>query len=223
MRTHPSSGSAPIFVADPDGPARGSLVLIHHRTGIDGFVIDIARRCVALGLLVVVPDFFAGLEPALDPEEKKARLADDQLCTELAKCRALASELAPDAGRPAVLGFCMGGRIALLAAAADLGYGKACCFYGGAIGDPWGDGPAPIARIRPGIVDIQFHRGVHDANPAMDDALALLDAVESVGGRLQLCTYTGAGHAFLNADRPEVYAADAAARAWSTAVDFLTS
>ncbi|MEU0386903.1 dienelactone hydrolase family protein [Streptomyces chartreusis] len=216
----------PVYTVRPASGTRGAVTLVHHRTGIDGFVVGIARRCLDAGLAVVVPDFFHGIAPHADPEVRKSELRDDTLLSDLWQCASITSDLA-DGRVPSILGFCMGGRIALLAVAAGLPYARACCFYGGAPRTPWGPGPSPIDRIGErgrtarSPLDIQFHRGTLDGHPSAADAEALTAAVEDAGGFLQLCTYAGAGHAFMDPGRADCYHPAAAARAWASAAAFL--
>ncbi|WP_416955691.1 dienelactone hydrolase family protein [Streptomyces sp. Agncl-13] len=216
----------PVHTVRPASGTRGAVTLVHHRTGIDGFVEGVARRCLDAGLAVVVPDFFHGIAPHPDPEVRKAALRDDTLLSDLRQCASLTSDLA-DGRAPGILGFCMGGRIALLAVAAGLPYARACCFYGGAPRTSWGPGPSPIDRIGAGTrtvrspLDIQFHRGTRDDYPSAADADALTTAVEDAGGQLQLCTYAGAAHAFMDPGRADCYHPEAAARAWASAAAFL--
>jgi carboxymethylenebutenolidase len=209
----------PVLVARPGMPESGAVIVVHHRTGIDRFVIDVVTRLCSEGLGVVVPDLFAGIPAHPDPEVRKAQLRDVRIERDMRATARLAASLTGHG--PSIVGFCMGGRIALLAAVTGVPVSRAACFYGGAIQQPWGEGPAPLDLLTARTPPVQFHRGVEDVHPDDGDTRALLERAQQTGAEVDLCTYAGAGHAFLDPYREDAYAPRAAARAWTTATAFL--
>lgn len=216
----------PVAVLEPVESALGAVVLFHHRGGTDNFIRDAGFRLRDAGLVVLVPDMFVGLPPDLTADERKHRLRDDDVVALTVALVAYAREQ-HGSSAPAALGFCMGARLAFLAAAAATGVSSACCFYGGGLttAAPAG-GTTPVQRVallREPPVPIQLHRGTRDSvatDAEQQDASAY---VEDAGGYLEACVYTGARHAFCNRDDPQRYHPRAAERAWWNALGFLTT
>jgi carboxymethylenebutenolidase len=219
---HPSdrylAAGVPLWMFEPGAAARGAVVVLHHRTGLDGFMADVVTRLTAGGFVSVVPDLFAGQPVGLGPEERKCLLRDDAVLTVLAE----GVRLMAVGGLPvAALGFCMGGRLAFLAGVAGIGIDRACCFYPGEIDRGWHASTAPLERVGAGAADTQLHRGARDSNATAAQFDAAVAAFDQAGAYLEACTYSGARHAFANPYATERYHPVAAARAWAGAMAFL--
>jgi len=74
-----------------------------------------------------------------------------------------------------IVGFCMGGRIAFLMAAASESFKAAVDFYGGGVYSKWGDRPAPAELAANVSCPVQGHFGELDKNPPPDE-MRRLDA-----------------------------------------------
>lgn len=115
-----------------------------------------------------------------------------------------------------VIGFCMGGALALLLGTLRPEMVKAVVpFYGLIV---W---PATEPDWSKMTAAVQGHYAEHDdsAGPAAVEKMET-----ELGGRglsVELFLYPGTEHAFFNDTRPEVYDAPASARAWERAVGFL--
>lgn len=213
-----SAGPATVCTFAPDGAPAGAVLLLHHRTGLDAFTAHAASRLLAEGFIVAVPDLFAAQPAGLAPEERKRLLRDDDVLDTVAAC---ARAMPPTPAGVAALGFCMGGRFALLAAVAGAGVGRACCFYGGEIDRGWHTRDSPLARVGPGVAPVQAHRGARDSNATAAQLDAAIAAFDRVGGYFEALTYAGARHAFANPFAAERHHPTAAARAWGSATAFL--
>ncbi|MCU1640723.1 MAG: dienelactone hydrolase family protein [Nocardia sp.] len=211
----------PIHVRAPGGPAAQVVLMFHHRTGLDAFTEDAAARLTATGALVVIPELFAGMPAGLEPDEYKSRLHDDPVI-DLTRMLVADTGTRFGLGRPAAIGFCLGGRLALLAAAADTGVRRASCFYGGATQVGWHSPLSPIDRLAGGGgVPVQLHRGNRDSAVTAESELAAVQAADATGTPLEACVYAGARHAFCNASDPLRYHSYATERAWANALSFL--
>ncbi|MFI7020089.1 dienelactone hydrolase family protein [Streptomyces sp. NPDC050164] len=213
-------GRTPVWTFAPEAPADHAVMFLHHRTGFDAFTAHTTTRLLEQGFVVAIPELFAGQPSGLAPEERKALLHDDDL---IALMAGTIASLASAGLSAAALGFCMGGRLALLAAVADIGVHRACGFYGGNLDKGWHTPISPLHRTHARVPLVQLHRGTADSNPSAAQLSAAVSAFDEVGGYLEACTYTGAGHAFANPFAPDVHHPTAAARAWSTAMAFLTT
>jgi carboxymethylenebutenolidase len=116
-----------------------------------------------------------------------------------------------DPRRVASVGFCFGGSMVGLLAAADPELGAAVIFYG--------QSPPPdqIPAIRCPVLGLyggEDHR-ITDTVPAF------AEAAQRAGVRFRYHVYPGAQHAFFNDTRPAVYHAEAARDAWPRVLAFL--
>ncbi len=112
-----------------------------------------------------------------------------------------------------VVGFCMGGQLALLAGTRNRRIGAVVDCYGihPNVTLEWKELAAPVLGI--------FAEQDSFVPPA---AVAKLDAeLRAAGKRCHFTTFPGVDHAFLNDTRPDVYDAAAAERAWGMIVSFL--
>jgi carboxymethylenebutenolidase len=207
----PSETPVPAYRSDPRGPARGSVIVVHEIFGLTPHIRSVCDRLAAAGYVAVAPDLFAGeLDGACLPytaEGKqrgiaiKNRLSEERLAAPLHQwARRRSNE-----GRVGVMGFCLGGTLAWIAA------GKpetacAICYYG--VGLLRHAGMAPHAPVL-------MHFGRRDpAIPATDIALFH----ERQPG-VEIHEYD-AGHAF-NRDDDAAYDGPSALQAWRRSMAFL--
>jgi len=112
----------------------------------------------------------------------------------------------------AVMGFCMGGALAIASAVRLDGLTAAVCFYGMP--------PKEFADPKDIKVPFQGHFGTKDdwVSPAVVSDMET--AMKQVGATPEIYSYD-ADHAFFNKTRPEVYNPEAADLAWSRMMAFL--
>lgn len=216
MRIH---SEAPSGAAEVPG-----VVVIMHGPGLDRFIEDRVASLARHGYAAAAPDLYHR-QPAdgLDMMARIGRLRDDEILADVdaavAHLRALER---PRVTELAVLGFCMGGRITYLAAAARPGLWHAAgVFYGGNIMKPWGDGPAPFELTSQIASPVIGFFGLEDTNPSPDDVDRIEGELARHGVPHELHRYAGAGHAFLNFTNAERYRAAPAEDAWQKLLAFL--
>jgi carboxymethylenebutenolidase len=114
-----------------------------------------------------------------------------------------------------VVGFCMGGGLALWLATRRPDAVRAVVpFYGFVPRDTQPDWSALTAPI-------EGHFAAHD-DLAPPEMVAGLEAeLHDLGKEMRAFTYPGTTHAFFNDTRPEVYDEDAARQAWVRTLEFL--
>jgi carboxymethylenebutenolidase len=212
-----ADGDMRCYVAVPaeSGP-HPAVIVIQHAGGVDQFVQGMTDRIAAAGYAGIAPDLYHREDPASsdDPMTRMGRLRDVQILVDvdaaIAHARTL-GEVRP--GPLGVTGFCMGGRVAYLVAAARDDIAASVVFYGGNINRAWGDGPSPFERSSGIAAPVLGLFGEDDGNPSPADVAALDEELTKRGKRYEFHSYAGAGHAFMNEGRPS-YRADAAADAW---------
>ena len=202
----------------PAGKGPG-IVLFEEIFGVNRHIRAVADQYTLDGFVVLAPDVFwragARLEFGYEGEDRERAVAnmkslDPKKAAEDIKTTVAALRARPEvAGKVAALGYCMGGRLAYIAAA-TAGVDAAVSFYGGAIHDQ-------LERVPSIKCPMQFHYG------GKDQAIPL-EAVEKVkaafkGKNAEFHIYP-AGHGFNCWDR-SAYHAPSAALAHGRALEFL--
>ena len=212
-----ADGDMRCYVATPTsaGP-HPAVIVIQHAGGVDAFVRGMTDRIAEAGYVGIAPDLYHREDQASsdDPMTRMGRLRDAQILVDVDAAATHVRTLdTVRAGPLGVTGFCMGGRVAYLIAAARDDIGAAVVFYGGNISRPWGNGPSPFERSSAISAPVLGLFGEEDGNPSPDDVAALDRELTRLGKVHEFHSYPGAGHAFMNGDRPS-FRPDAAADAW---------
>jgi carboxymethylenebutenolidase len=109
------------FLAQPDAPTKGGVVILPTIFGVNAFVRGYAETLARAGLAAAVWDHYEGLPLTTDYEESKARarkLSDAGMQAAVKKwIDYMAGEL--QLTSIGVLGFCLGGRSVLITSARD--------------------------------------------------------------------------------------------------------
>jgi carboxymethylenebutenolidase len=214
-----------VRVARPPTPdLLPGIVLIHHRGGIDKFTARSAERLAANGFHVAAPNLFHRRPPGEDTAESRKHLSDGEVVADIAAAvdylRSLPTQVRGDA--LAIMGHCMGGRMAYLGAAANPHFKAAVVLYGGGILRGEGEGrPAPIELTKNISGPVLGLFGKEDTNPSPADVAAIDAALTEAKIRHAFHSYEKAGHAFQNFEDKERYRHDAAEDAWKRIIAFL--
>ena len=199
-------------------PAAGrapAIVVIQEYWGINDQIRHTVQRLADDGFVALAPDLYYGAlaRDAAEASALMARLDRPRALSEIAGAVELLQRHPRSNGRVAVLGFCLGGALALSAATAVKGLAAVVAFYG-VPKDPdqvdWSEVDAPV----------QAHFSTSDGWAKPEVGQRIQAAVTAAGGAMELYLYDAA-HAFMNERRPEVYDAAAAQLAWQRTVDFL--
>jgi carboxymethylenebutenolidase len=212
-----------LYVSVPSGTGPfPAVVVIQHQGGVDDFMEEMTRRVASAGYAAVAPDLYHRDSPDCkdDGPTRRARLLDVNVIKDVnATVDFLISHRSVEAERLGIIGFCMGGRVSYLMAAANPHFKAAVAYYGGNIMVPWGEGLAPFDRTAEIHCPLLGLFGEDDTNPSPSD-MRKLDAELTKHGRVhEFHSYPGAGHAFMNR-RGERYRADADRDSWPKALAF---
>ncbi|HEV2212334.1 MAG TPA: dienelactone hydrolase family protein [Gammaproteobacteria bacterium] len=217
-------------------PARSgsfpAIVVLMEAYGITGHIRGVCERFAKLGLVAVAPDILHGeVYSYTDVDKVMARIPtvkDDLVMEEIgATLDWLESQDNVRKGNTAVIGFCMGGRLALLAGCRHSDRLKAVVsFYGGGIApegdtDRFGRTP-PIGEVAKLNAPLFLGYGAEDAGIPPAEHARIVQALSAGKKRYCLAVYPNAGHAFLCEERQN-YAPQAADRAWYECTDFLAA
>ena len=213
-----NGGTAEGYLAEAAGGGPG-VIVVQEWWGLVGHVKDLAERFAAAGFTALAPDFFHGA--TTDEPDEAMRLmmglAMDRAAKDVAGAAAYLSGLesvtTPVLG---VVGFCMGGSLALWSATVAENIQAAVGFY-----------PAvPWERMDPSWPNYDgksalIHCSEEDGTSAAEGIRTAVAAIEEAGGSVEVFDYPGTSHAFFNDERPEVHDAAASALAWDRTVTFL--
>jgi len=220
----------PGYLARPrgGGPYSG-LMLLHDIFGVSDHARDVARRLANVGFATLVPDCFARIELGTDESrvrERAARLDDSLTVRDIENAAALLRDLPFCNGKVGTVGFCMGGRSALLLACSSDKIDATIDCWGGSITPDMGVGalhPVPVVDLvknmrRP----VYAVFGADDENPSQAHAAELRERLQREGklGLVTMETFANAGHAFFADHRPERYRERAAFELWPKMVSF---
>jgi carboxymethylenebutenolidase len=219
--------------AHPGPGPRPAVIVIHEAGGLGEHIRDVANRFAALGYLALGVDLYTregGPPPAGDMQALMARLFSMSDETALGDLEGAADFLRarPDAsGRVGCIGFCMGGRYALLFACASDRLNAAVDCWGGFIDAATPEErstparPTPPLELAPRLgCPLLAAVGAEDHNPSPQIALQLREQAAASGQEVEVEIYEGAGHAFFADYRP-TYRPAPAAQLWERVVPFL--
>lgn len=216
----PSNGaSADGYLASPEEGAGPGIVVIQEYWGLVPHIIDVCDRFAAEGFTALAPDLYHG-DAASEPEEARKLMTTmdlDQAARDLRGAVAALEESDVVRGQGVgVVGFCMGGGLALTLACHDAGVRACVSFYG--LAPP---GAEPDWSQLAGPVELHIAEGDRTNTP--EAAHQLRDQLKDLGKSVEVHVYAGTQHAFFNDTRPDVYDADAARLAWERTLDFFRS
>jgi len=219
------------YLAHPDEGTHPGVVMIPDVWGLADHTRDLARRLAEEGFAVLAVDPYrkTGRGAFETPPEAMAWIASlsDPLVLETVQeaIDALAGHAAVGGANVGITGFCMGGQYALLAACGCRGLSACAPFYGMV---RYADGLDPARKPRSpleALADlgcrVEGFYGEEDAIIPVSDVEALRGALAAGGPGGEIHLYPGAGHAFMNDTRAELYRPEAAADAWGRLVRFL--
>lgn len=203
------------YLARPSGddPAP-AVIVIQEWWGLNEHIMDVTRRFAQAGFVALAPDLYKGAVATEPDEARKLVMELDQPEAVAEIDQAMAYLLDQDyvAGEKAgVVGYCMGGGLALQSAVASDRVGAAVPYYGALLS------PEEAAQVK---APVQAHYGTEDRF----DLDALAEMVQVIQDETEFAaeayTYEGAPHAFFNDERADAYRPEAAADAWQRTLEW---
>jgi len=228
-----------VYVTPPSvqvtaGMNRPVVIVAHHAVGIyhHTFLRKFADDLASHGFLVVLPDFFHRVWSDTVPHGHKmpfekmniramlGSLNDVEIHEDLRALLKWTEQWNDD--KKGIVGFCMGGRIAWLAAVdpeLNSKISAAVPYHGGNVFKSLGKGAQAPSELIPSNLqaNVLGHFGSIDSNPSLDDMRRLQDLA---GAKLKTRVYEGADHGFCCEDSAK-YAESAAKQAFGSTVQYL--
>jgi carboxymethylenebutenolidase len=218
----PSNGStAHGYLATPPGGTGPGLVVIQEWWGLVEHIKDVADRLAGEGFVALVPDLYHGKSVGNTEPDEAGKLLMSLNLEQAAKDMSGAVDYVAAHSRGegiGVIGFCMGGGLALLLGTQRPDVVKAVVPFYGLISSPAME--PDWSRMTAAV------QGHYAENDDMAGPPAVEKLERELGGRgvpVELFLYPGTTHAFFNDTRPEVHDPEASALAWQRSVEFLRS
>jgi carboxymethylenebutenolidase len=213
-----AGGRLPAYLSLPPERSGPGVIVIQEWWGLVPHIRNVADRLATHGFVAVAPDLYHGAETT-EPDEAARLVMElrlDQTAQELtATVDALLARPETTGGRVGVMGFCMGGGLALKLATLTPEVAAVVSYYGfPRQGLEW-----DLSQIKGAVL---YHQAEHDDDFAPDGLVSRMRAeLDRAGVPATFHRYPGTTHAFFNDDRPSTYDAEAAALSWQRTLEFL--
>lgn len=206
------------YLSVPSSGRGPGVLVLQEWWGLVPQIRDVCDRLARSGFVALAPDLYRGASTA-DPNEAAQLMMElevERAGRDLgAAVEALRRRPETDGVGVGVIGFCMGGQLALHAAA--------LCPEVSAVIDCYGVHP----RVRPDWAAIRAKvLGVFaedDEFVSAADVASLSTALDEAGVDAQIRVFPRVGHAFMNESRPDAYDASVAALAWREVENFFAA
>ncbi|MFL5883988.1 MAG: dienelactone hydrolase family protein [Thermoleophilaceae bacterium] len=218
------------LAAPTDGAGNPGLIVIHEAMGLNEHIRDVARRFAALGYTALAPDLYTreGAPPEDFPKVMAAIQAvpDERAVGDLEGAAEFVRAWPGASGKVGCIGFCSGGRHALLFACSGDSLDAAVDCWGGNVlraskdADTTPERPVPVIDMIDRLsCPLYVVVGAEDQNPSRADAERLRERLSAAGKVFHIDVYDGAGHAFFADYRP-TYREKPAQRMWDEVTAF---
>jgi carboxymethylenebutenolidase len=212
-----NGGVAEGYLALPPNGSGSGVLVIQEWWGLVPHIKDVADRFAAAGFVALAPDLYHGSQ-ADEPDEAAKMMMQMSIEQAGKDLSGALDALAERSGGSAlgVVGFCMGGGLAIVVGCQRPDLVKAVVPFYGAV--PWPDAPIDYTRLSAPVLG---HYAEKDgwATPAAAEELAT--ALRAAGNTdVTIHVYPGTDHAFFNDTRPEVYDEAASKLAMARTVEF---
>jgi carboxymethylenebutenolidase len=212
-----NGGTVPAYVSVPPQGSGPGVVVIQEWWGLVPHIRNVADRLAAEGFVAIAPDLYRG-ERTTEPDEAGKLLMQmrlDQAARDMGGAvDALLAMPETTGDAVGVVGFCVGGGLALYLATLKPEVAAAVSYYGfPRQGLDW-----DLSAVKGAVLG--HYAEVDDFAPR-----ELADQIEGelrdAGVRVTFYHYPGTQHAFFNDTRPEVHDPEASEQSWRRTLDFL--
>jgi carboxymethylenebutenolidase len=207
-----------LTVADPDGPVRGGIVVLHESRGITDGVRWLVHSLAMEGFRTVAPHLYHrdGLSETDSDEQARAtidRLTGESVMADTDTAFGWLADQEIGADRMGVIGFDLGGSVALVVAA-KRSLGAAVTVAGNHLAEPLSsDLPSPLEAAPEITCPWLGLFGERSTDPSPADVEKLRTAAEKAEQASDVVLYPDLGHRFDNDP-------DAFADAWQRALNW---
>jgi len=204
------------YLALPDKKEGPGLILLQEWWGINTHIKDLVDRFASAGFVTLAPDLFHG-EVATTPDAAERAMMQLNISATAKELECAVTYLKEQKvlkpQKIAVMGFCMGGQLALFTASISKDIDACIDFYGihPNVKPDFHNISCPVLGIFGGLDTMVTPSVVQELETTLDDHKISHTFI----------TYEKAGHAFFNDGRKEVYNKAAAEDAYQQVLTFL--
>jgi carboxymethylenebutenolidase len=216
MIKFPSNGeTAEGYLARSKAEDAPGVIVVQEWWGLNDQIMGMAKRFANEGFTALAPDFYHGKGCEIGEPDEAGKLMmalniDDAASVGRGAAEYLSKETG---GKVGVVGFCMGGQLAMFIG--TLAPGQV-----GAVVNMYGIHPNVNPDYSKMSAPVLALFGGEDASNPPEARQQLGEELEQARVQYQMDVYEGADHAFMNEQRPEVYKKDAAEDAWGRILEF---
>jgi carboxymethylenebutenolidase len=214
MVEFPANGTkTAAYLATPKAGKGPGVVVIQEWWGLVDHIKKVCDRFAAEGFSALGPDLYHG-KTAKEPDEAGKLFMALNIGQAEKDLRGAVSDLLPHSStkKVGVVGFCMGGQLALFAATTNPAVGATVDFYG-----VHPNVKPDFAKLAGPVLGLFAEK---DSFVTPQVARDLDAAIKKAGKSSEIHIYPGADHAFFNDERPDVYNKAAAEDAWRRTLAF---
>ena len=211
-----AGGTTGGYLSIPEQGSGPGVIVIQEWWGLVDHIKDVCDRFADEGFVALAPDLYHGKTTKSPDEAGKLMMAmriDEAERDLTAAAEYLSTHDAVTSERAGVVGFCMGGALALYTATKNPHIGACVVFYGG------------HPNVKPDLPNLHAPMlGLYaerDGFVTPASVRELESKLQELGKAVEVVIYPGTDHAFFNDTRPEVYNAGAAEDSWRRTVEFL--
>ena len=218
----PSNGhDAGGYLAVPASGSGPGVIVIQEWWGLVDHIKDLCDRFAAQGFTALAPDLYHGVAVSNSEPDEAGKLLMTLNLEQAARDMSgavdfLRQQPTVAADRVGVVGFCMGGGLALMLATQRPDAIGACVPFYGII--PWEHAHPDWSKLDGRVLG---HFAENDGMFTPDKARELEAQLQGLGKDVEFIVHPGVDHAFFNDTRPEVYDEETAARTWTQTLAFL--
>lgn len=216
-------GEMSAFLAIPSEGRGKPVVMLQEIFGVNEAMRSKAHRFAREGFTVLVPDLFWRIQPNVELGYDEAARAEAfkffkafdfaKGVNDIKAAFGFLLRRPESVGAPSFVGFCLGGKLAVLAGAAEPRASSVTAFYGVALDQN-------TEQLKAMKMPIALHFGTNDAHIPNETSSTIASVLkESANANVYL--YQGAQHGFFNQMRTDVFDRDAAHSAFERTVKVL--
>ncbi len=203
------------FLAVPESGRGPGVVVIQEWWGLVPHIEDVCRRFAQEGFVALAPDLYHGhIAKSPDDAGKLMMALDiDRAENDIRGAAAYLKSLPAVASKGVgVVGFCMGGQLAIYAASKNPDIAAAVNFYG--------IHPSITLDFKPMRAAVLGFFAEDDKSVPPAAVRELEQQIRDAGKEVEVHIYPGTKHAFFNDTRPEVHDAKASQDTWTRMLAF---